>query len=138
MHASLTPRSSLVTIGSAVLVAVGTATLPGPFPAAAWSLAVLFGVVVGMLRVRMLDTASDAFIAAGDAVELRRAMMSRPPGAWSVALQWAVLPLLLGVSWRDGNMVAGVLGGFAVFMGVRDLVTLKAISDLASRAESAK
>ena len=132
MHASLTQRGTLTMIGASALVAAGTAMLPGPFPAVAWGLAAAFGVVVGVLQTRALRAAPRAFLAAESTVEVREALMSSSSGRMAVALQWVLLPILLAVAWRSGSVVAGALGGYAVFMGVRDAVALRALVALAS------
>ncbi|MDR3686603.1 MAG: hypothetical protein P4L93_06585 [Coriobacteriia bacterium] len=130
MHSSLTLRFNLITIGACVLVAAGTTTLPGAFPMLAWAVAAVFGVVAGDLQSRSIRASSQSFKSARTALEVREALMSNGPGRLTVAIQWVLLPVLLGMAWWSGNIVAGALGGYALFMAVRDLVALRAVVGL--------
>ena len=130
MHSSLTLRFNLITIGACVLVAFGTSTLPGAFPTLAWSLAVIFGVAAGDLQRRSIRASSQRFRSAHTATEVREALMSNVPGRLAVITQWVALPVLLAAAWLGGNIIAGALGGYALFMAVRDLVALRAVMGL--------
>ena len=132
MHASLRLQPNIVIIGACLLVAVGTAMRPGPFPVLAWAVAVGFGVVVGGLQSRSMRMVPEKFLGAQSSVEVRKALMSTRPGRLTVLGQWIVLPLLLVTGWWGGNVVAGALGGYALFMAVRDIVSLRTIVWLAS------
>ena len=132
LHASLTPRSSLISIGAAVLVATGTAMLPGPFPQLAWLLGATFGLIAGVTQASTLHAVPEQFATAGTAVEVRRVLMSMRSGQIAVLTQWILLAALLAVVLSGSVTIAGALGGYAVFVGVRDLVALKAVMDLSS------
>ena len=136
LHSSLTLRFNLITIGACILVAVGTATLPGAFPTLAWSLAAVFGVAAGDLQRRSIRAAGPRFRAAHTATEVREALMSNVPGRLAVITQWVALPVLVAAAWWGGNLVAGALGGYALFMAVRDLVALRAVMRLTTAADS--
>jgi hypothetical protein len=133
----LTLRFNLITIGACILVAVGTATLPGAFPALAWSLAAVFGVAAGDLQRRSIRASSQRFRSARTATEVREALMSNVSGRLAVITQWVALPVLLAAAWWGGNIIAGALGGYALFMAVRDLVALRAVMGLTPATGSA-
>ena len=130
MHSSLTLRFNLIAIGACILVAAGTKTLPGAFPALAWALAAVFGVAAGDLQSRSIRASSQSFRGARTALEVREALMSNVPGRLAVVVQWVLLPALLAAAWWGGNIIAGALGGYALFMAVRDLVALRAVMGL--------
>jgi hypothetical protein len=132
LHSSLTVRSNLVTIGAAALVAAGTAMLPGPSPVVAWTLAAIFGVVAGITQALTLRAVPERFRAADSSVEVRRVLMSRTSGRLAVLAQWILVAVLIAVALSGAVSMAGALGGYAVFVGVRDVVALKAVVDLAS------
>ena len=58
--------------------------------------------------------------------------MSTRPGRLAVLAQWLFFGVLVLATWRDGNLVASALGGFALFMAARDLLTLTAVAALSS------
>ena len=62
--------------------------------------------------------------------------MSNVPGRLAVITQWVALPVLVAAAWWGGNIVAGALGGYALFMAIRDLVALRAVMRLATAADS--
>jgi len=132
VHSSLDPRSNLIMIGACLLVAFGTAMVAHSVPELAWGLAVLFGVVAGGLQARSISLATDAFKSARTSIEVRRALMSNQPGRLAVLLQWVFGALLLAVAYFGGNLIAAALGGYAIFMAVRDLVAFRAVISLAS------
>jgi hypothetical protein len=132
LHTSLTPRNNLISIGAAVLVATGTAVLPGPFPELAWMLGASFGLIAGVTQASALHEGPELFKAADTAVEVRRVLMSMRSGRIAVLAQWVFLVVLLAVALSGVVTIAGALGGYAVFVGVRDVVALKAIVDLSS------
>ena len=134
MHASLRLQPNVIIIGAFILVAVGTAMRPGPFPSVAWAVAVVFGVVAGDLQSRSIRIAPQKFLSAQTSIEVRKALMSTRPGRLTVLGQWIVMPLLLVAGWWGGNVVAGALGGYALFMAVRDIVALRTIVWLGSLA----
>jgi hypothetical protein len=132
VHPSLKLQSNLIEIGACLAVAVGTALLPGAFPAVAWALAAVFGVIAGDLQARSIRAATPAFAAATTALEVRTALMSNLPGRFAVMVQWALIPLLVAAGWWSGNVIVGALGGFALFTAVRDLVGLRAVIGLST------
>jgi len=134
LHSSLKLQFNLITIGACILVVVGTMTLPGAIPTVAWAVAAVFGVVAGDLQSRSIRASTEAFRNARTAVEVREALMSNMPGRVAVIAQWVLLPVLLGAAWVGGNLIAGALGGYALFMAVRDLVALRAILRLTPTA----
>jgi len=136
LHSSLTLRFNLVTIGACILVAVGTSTLPGAFPTLAWSLAAVLGVAAGDLQRRSIRGSSQKFRSASTATEVREALMSNVPGRLAVLTQWVALPALVAAAWWGGNIIAGALGGYALFMAVRDLVALRAVMGLTPATDS--
>ena len=131
LHSSLTLRGNLVTIGAAVLVATGTAMLPGPSHGFAWALSAIFGAVAGLAQALTLRAVPERFVAANTAVEVRRALMSRPSGQLAVLAQWILVAALIAAALGGAVSIAGALGGYAVCIGVRDIVALKAVIDLA-------
>jgi uncharacterized membrane protein len=56
--------------------------------------------------------------------------MATSSGRVAVIVQWVLVPLLIGAAWWAGNLIAGGLGGYALFMAVRDLVALRAVIEL--------
>jgi hypothetical protein len=123
-------------IGASALVAAGSAILPGPFSSLAWALAAVGGAVVGDLQARSMRAKPEAFRSAGTEVDVRKAFMATQAGRLAVLGQWVVVPVLIVAAWWGGNLVAGALGGFAVFLAVRDLVALRAIIELSSPTTS--
>jgi hypothetical protein len=134
LHASLKLRPNLIMIAACVLVAAGTSMLPGQFPGVAWAFAAVFGVAVGDLQSRGIRSTPQAFRDAKTSIEVRSALMSTRPGRMAVVAQWILVPVLLGTAWWSGNLTAGAIGGYAVFMAVRDAVALSAVVWLASPA----
>jgi hypothetical protein len=137
VHSSLRLQANLITIGACVAVAAGTATLPGPFPGAAWALALAAGIAVGVLRARSMAVAPQAFVSARTSADVQAAFMSTGSGQAAVLAQWVALLAVLGVAWWGSNVVAGALGGLAVFTAARDGTALKAVLGLASATDSA-
>jgi len=132
LHTSLTLRTNLISIGAAVLVATGTAVLPGPFPKLAWILGATLGFIAGVTQASALHEVPEQFATADTAVEVRRVLMSTRAGQIAVLAQWVLLAVLLAVLLSGVVTIAGALGGYAVFVGVRDVVALKAVVDLSS------
>jgi hypothetical protein len=95
-------------------------------------LAAVAGAAAGDLQARSIRSAPQTFRDAQTAVDVRAALMSTLPGRLAVIAQWVLLPLLVAVAWWAGNIVAGALGGFALFMAMRDAVALRAVAWLAS------
>ena len=132
MHSSLEPRSKMIMIGACLLVAFGTAMAGHVIPVTAWAFAVVFGVAAGGLQARSIGLAPEGFKRAQTSVEVRTALMSNRSGQLTVLLQWGVVPVLLLAAYFGGNLIAGALGGYALFMAVRDLVALRAVMSLTS------
>jgi hypothetical protein len=67
------------------------------------------------------------FKQASTAMDVRRALLSTAPGKWAIRLQWTgVAVLVVAVLW-DGSVIGGAVAGYATFMFVREVVTLKAV-----------
>ena len=130
LHSSLTVRAHLITIGSAALVATGTAILPGPFPVLAWSVSATFGLAAGVAQAATFHAVPEQFATADTAVDVRRVLMSTQAGRAAVLAQWILMATLIALALSGTTTIAGALGGYAVFVGVRDVVSLKAVADL--------
>jgi hypothetical protein len=116
VHSSLTLQPKLAMIAASALVAAGTAFLPGAFPTFAWALAAIGGAVVGDLQARSMRAKPEAFRSADTEVDVRKALMATRTGQLAVLGQWVLVASLVVVAWWGGNLVAGALGGFAVFL----------------------
>lgn len=130
MHSSLTTRSRTTTIAACGLVVLGSVLLPGAVPALPWAVAAVFGVVAGDLQARGMRAVPDAFRNAQTSVEVRTALMSTGVGRFAVLAQWLFVLVLVLMTWRGGNLIASALGGFALYMAARDLMTLRAVAEL--------
>lgn len=130
MHTSLKLKSNLIVVSVCIAFAALVSVITSPFPIIPWALAAIFGVSAGILQIRSIALAPEAFRSAQTLLEVRAAFTSTAPGKQALIVQWALLPLLLGVSFWIDNPFGGGLGGFAVFMSIRDLVAIRAVVSL--------
>jgi hypothetical protein len=138
LHGSLKLQWNLVAIGGCLVFALASALLTQPLPVVAWAVAVVFGIIAGVLQSRAIVSATDAFRSSRTAIQVRAALTSSAAGRQSLLVQWTLLPVLLGLAFWSGNLIAGALGGFALFMAVRDTLTLKAVVGLSATTQPSR
>jgi hypothetical protein len=129
MHSSLKLKTNIVIIVTCGIVAAIVTTLSHPFPVASLILGVLTGLTAGYLQRKSIASTPSAFKSAETAMAVRQALTSTTSGKRAIQIQWVFLPLLIVISFRNGNPL-GAVAGFAIFMCVRDLVGLSAVKGL--------
>ena len=131
MHATVMPRTSMLVIAVAALVAAAALWFTRPVPLVPALIGALLGGVVGVLQSRSIGDGPSAFRQARTAMEVRRALTSTVPGMRAIQVQWLSALVLLGASLWIGNPLGGWVAGYALLMCARDLVTLRAVRGLA-------
>ena len=134
MHASLQVRWNVAVIIACVVFAAVMAVFTHPFPLMAWVAAAAFGVVSGLLQARAVVEARSTFQSAATMLEVRAALTSTASGRRSLYVQWALLPVLLVVAFLVHNTFGAALGGYAVFMAVRDAIALRTVGRLNAKS----
>jgi hypothetical protein len=130
MHTTLTTRTNVLLIGTWGALAAAAVLLTRPRPLVVLLAAVAFGVAVGLLQWRSMAQAGALFRQASTAMDVRRALLSTPAGKWAIGLQWTGAAVLVAAAIWEGSAIGGVIGGYAAFMAVREIATLRAVMQL--------
>ena len=102
----------------------------------------LLGTVAGVLQTRALEEKGAELVSVDSLLGIRRVMMSSTPGRWSIYWIYAVKTALLTeviVLYRDHILRActAYIGGYLVFMCVRDLIAIRGVLRLESLSANA-
>jgi hypothetical protein len=123
-------------IAACALVAGGVSILTHPFPAIPVIAGTIFGLVAGFLQSQSIAVARDAFQSAETAMAVRQVLTSTTSGKRAIQIQWILLPILVASAFWLGNPF-GPIAGYAIFMCVRDLLSLKAVIGLIQKPDTA-
>jgi hypothetical protein len=129
MHSSLKLQTNVVIIVACALIAIVVSVLTKPFPVIHLIAGTVFGLIAGFMQSQSIVVARDSFRSAETAMAVRQALTSTTTGKRAIQIQWILLPLLIASALLTGNPF-GMVAGFAIFMCIRDLVALKAVTGL--------
>lgn len=132
MHKSLQPASSLIALAvSATLMLIFAFGVSHPKKVLLLTVGGGLGAVAGVLQLRALGTHRDRFLSAKTALEVRQAMTASKAGLGAVYLIWINGALLLFIALSQTEApLAGAVGGFAMFIFIREAISLRGCYDL--------
>jgi hypothetical protein len=131
MHATLRPGVNIAGIALWAVLTVLLSLTGQSIPIPAVLVGGTLGIVLGILQVRSLRSAPEAFRAATSAMEVRRAFVSTKAGKAGLQVQWAGGLLLVASSLLSSSPFNALFAGFALQLGVRDSLALPEVLALA-------
>ena len=116
---------------AAIVVLVVVFGVPHPKKALLLAIGGTLGAIAGVLQLLAISAQRDRFLRATTALEVRKAMTASKAGYSAICLVSVVGALFVLVTLSErGTPVAAAIGGFALFICIREAVALKGCFDL--------
>ncbi len=127
-HFTLKIRSNIIFIVLWIAGIMISLFISQPKPLITILVGILFGLPCGILQRRGLSENTDAFLAAGTALDVREVMANSKSGKRALQIQWLGAGAILILSAiQPANPILSALSGYCALMLVRDVITLKMV-----------
>jgi hypothetical protein len=131
----LAPRFNSILIAVWALAAAVLLCVVRPRPILPAAVGAAAGLLAGLLQRKSVRSAPAIFARARSALDVRRAFMSTGAGRLSIAMIWVAGLVLAAIALvQGGNVLLGFVAGYASFLFVRELVSVRAIAEVRRNA----